>query len=266
MSKVSFRPVSTQTTAAAAPIEVSATAVSETSAPAVDVSAALAARPANEVSRPTFGGEEDADVGDIKWPRLNLSQKSSAVALIKIGVGQFVLNKELGLGESLRCIVVGFGPKRYIEKTKYVAGSNSNAKFANSLQEVDALNGTTSWRESKENTTSGSDRTWYQPSITALLLIEKPEGVADDRFTFSADGKSYAAALFSVKSTGYDAFYVKLNSEQKAGLLRDGFPTRVISLNSVLVPFKGGEAFQPQVKVLEKTTDEALKLARSLRG
>ncbi len=263
MSKVSFRPVSSPT------IDVEVTKVTSEATPAIGVSAALAPRPANEVSvtrSSTFGGEDDADAGDIRYPRLNLSQKSSAVQLIKIGIGQFILNKELGLGESLRAIVVGFGPKRYIEKTKYVAGANSNAKFANSLQEVDALNGTTSWRESKENSTSGSDRAWYQPSITALLLIEKPAGVADDRFTFEADGKAYAAALFSVKSTAYDSFYVKLNSEQKTGLLREGFPTRFISLSSVLVPFKGGEAFQPQVKVLEKVSDETLKLARSLRG
>lgn len=263
MSKVSFRPVSSQTAA----IDVVATPeATENAVAVVDVSAALAARPANAVSRPTFGGEDDHDVGDIKWPRLNLSQKSSAVALIKIGIGQFILNKELGIGENLRCIVVGFGPKRYIEKTKYVAGANSNAKILDSLQEVDQNGGTTSWRDSKESVTSGSTLAWYQPSITALLLIEKPEGVAPDRFTFAAGGKAYTAALFSVKSTAYDSFYLKLNSEQKTGLLNEGFPSRVISLSSVLVPFKGGEAYQPQVKVLEKTSDEALKLAYSLRG
>lgn len=267
MSKpsVSFRPVNVNTpaAAAAAPIDVEVEAVPPTAA---DVSAALAPRPANAVSRPTFGGEDDEDMGDIRWPRLNLSQKSSAVALIKIGVGCFVLNKELGLGEKLKAIVVGFGPKRYIEKTKYVAGSSSNAKIVNTLQEVYENGGTTEWRESKEDPKANSDKPWYQRSVTALLLIEKPEGVADDRFTFAADGKAYAAALFSVKSTSYDSFYVKLNSEQKTGLLREGYPTRFIEINSVLVPFKGGEAFQPQVKVLEKVPEETLKVARSLRG
>jgi len=233
------------------------------------VSAALAPRPASQVAvpeRPTYGGEEDDDVSDVRWPRLNLVQKSSAAALLKLGLGSFVLNKELPLGETLRIIVVGFSSKRYIEKTKYTPGANSNAKIVNSLEEVDAVGGTTSWFESKENPKVTSDKPWFQPSVTALLLIEKPENVAEDRFIKVIDGKAYGVALFSVKSLAYYAFYIKLNSEQKAGILREGFPTRFIEVKSTLVPGKSGESFQPYVKVLEKAPAELVEFARSLRG
>lgn len=243
-------------------------------APTADVSAALAPRPASAVAtqheRPTYGGEDDTDIGDIRFPRLNLVQKSSAAALLKLGLGQFVLNKELALGEKLKCIVVGFSPKRYIEKTKYTPGANSNAKIVDSLQAVAEAGGTTSWFESKENPKAQSALAWYQPSVTALLVVEKPEGVAEDRFTkvVTVDGvtKCYGVALYSVKSLGYDAFFIKLNSEQKTGILREGFPTRFVEVVSTLVPGKSGESFQPHVKVLEKVPAELLEFAYSLRG
>jgi hypothetical protein len=270
--KVSFKPVGASAPSAASqqpPIEIDAKAST-----AVDTSAALAPRSASEVAKqPTpsysFGGEDEGvDAGDIRYPRLNVAQPTSAEALVALGRGHFILNKELSLGNKIRAIVVGFGPKSYIEKTKYKRGANSNAKIARSLQEVDALGGTISWRESKENAKANSEKPWFQPSVTALLLIEKPDGVAEDRFSFVPEGggKCYAAALYSVKSTSYDSVYVKLNSEQKTGLLRDGFPTRFIEITTDLKVFEGGEAYQPLVKVLEKVSPEVEAMARKLRG
>lgn len=278
MASVSFAPVKkdapknvTPTAGSEHAVDANAQIVNETpAAPAADVSAALAARPASAVAvqheRPTYGGEDDNDVGDIRFPRLNLVQKSSAAALLKLGLGQFVLNKELALGEKLRGVVVGFSPKRYIEKTKYTPGANSNAKIVDSLQAVADAGGTISWFESKENPKVQSTLAWYQPSVTALMVVERPEGVAEDRFGKVIDGKCYGVALFSVKSLAYDAFFIKLNSEQKTGILREGFPTRFIEITSTLVPGKSGESFQPYVKVLEKAPAELVEFARSLRG
>jgi hypothetical protein len=268
--KATFKPVSS------APAQKSEqpaidVAAKDTTESTPDVSAALAPRTESQVStqvhQPTFGGEDEVDAADIKYPRLNLLQAMSDSALKAIAPeGNFVLAKDFDLGTKLRAVVVGFGPLRYIEKTKYVKGVNSNARIVNSLQEVDEANGTTEWRESKLNEKIKSDKTWFQKARTALLLIEKPEGADDSRFPFIADGKAYAVALFSVKSTSYDSFYVKLNSENKTGALRGGFYSGVVEITAPAKTFTGGTAYNPQPKVVEKASDELVKLALSLRG
>lgn len=285
VKRVSFaRPttVPASTVAAAKPVEPAAPAVTvETPAnpapapAAAPQQAAPAAAPApstalvqqnhdTRVAVPTYGGEEEVDVGDIRFPRLNIAQKTSAAELVKLGLGNFILNKEQSLGEVIRIVVVGFQPKKYSEKVKYGAPQGA---MASSLEEVAALGGTTIWRESKENPQSGSTKPWFQPMVTGLLLIEKPEGLEnDERFCYEADGKWFAPVLFTVKSTSYESFYVKLNSEQKVGLLRPGFPTRFVEVTSVLKPFKGGEAYQPNVRVLEPTGEGVRALAAGLRG
>lgn len=286
VKRVSFaRPttVPASTVAAAKPVEPAAPAVTvETPAnpapapaAAAPQQAAPAAAPApstalvqqnhdTRVAVPTYGGEEEVDVGDIRFPRLNIAQKTSAAELVKLGLGNFILNKEQSLGTTLRVVVVGFQPKKYSEKVKYGAPQGA---MANSLEEVAALGGTTIWRESKENAQSGSTKPWFQPMVTGLLLIEKPEGLEnDERFCYEADGKWFAPVLFTVKSTSYESFYVKLNSEQKVGLLRQGFPTRFVEVTSVLKKFTGGEAYQPTVRVLEQTSEGVRALAAGLRG
>jgi hypothetical protein len=210
-----------------------------------------------------YGGEEETDAADIRFPRLNIAQKTSAAELVKLGLGQFILNKDTALGEKIRLVVCGFSPKKYSEKVKY--GSPMGA-MAGSLQEVDALGGTPVWRESKENAKSGSTKPWFQPMVTALLLIEQPENLDSDRFSYELDGKVYAPAVITLKSTSYVSCFVKLNSEQKLGLLRAGYPTRFIEVSSVLVPFTSGEAYQPQVKVLGETGPQLRAEASKLRG
>ncbi len=216
------------------------------------------------VGLPTYGGEDEVDVGDIRFPRLNIAQKTSAAELVQLGLGNFILNKEQKLGTTIRIVVVGFQPKKYSEKVKYGA---PQGRMANSLDEVDAMGGTTIWRESKENAQSGSTKPWFQPMVTGLLLIEKPEGIEnDERFVYEAGGKFYAPALLTVKSTSFESFFVKLNSERKLGLLRNGYPTRFVEVQSVLKKFTGGEAYQPNIRVLEPTSDEVRALAANLRG
>lgn len=253
--KATFKPVA---------IEVEATHV-ETP----DVSAALAPRTETRVAthQPTFGGEDEVDNADIHYPRLNVVQPSSDAALKAVAPeGNFVLAKDFSLGTSLRAVVVGFGPLRFIQKTKYVKGQQSTAKIVHSVQEVSEANGTAEWSESKWNEKISSTKDWFMKARTALLLIEKPAGADDSRFPFLADGKAYATALFAVKSTSYDSFYVKLNSENKTGALREGFYSGVIELQAPAKTFSGGTAYNPQPKVVEKSSPELIKLALSLRG
>lgn len=259
-------PAQTVTTATPTPSAASTTvaAANVNVVPAASTTAVAVVQPqSHAVAIPTYGGEEEVDVGDIRFPRLNIAQKTSAAELVQLGLGNFILNKETKLGTALRAVVVGFQPKKYSEKVKYGAPQGA---MANSLEEVEALGGTILWRESKENPASGSTKPWFQPMVTGLLLIEKPEGSDDERFVYEADGKFFAPALFTVKSTSYESFYVKLNSEQKLGLLRKGYPTRYIELKSDLRKFTGGEAYVPQVRVLDETTEGVRELAKNLRG
>ena len=251
-------------------VTVTPTAPAETAAPA-PAPAPQAANPNTPVVAASqapavpsyYGGEEESDVADIRFPRLNIAQKTSGAELVKLGLGSFILNKDTALGNKIRVVVCGFAPKKYSEKVKY--GSPMGA-MANSLEEVAALGGTITWRESKENAASGSSKPWFQPMVTALLLIEEPAGIDSDRFSYQLDGKFYAPAVLTVKSTSYESVFVKLNSEQKLGLLRGGYPTRFVEIESVLVKFTGGEAYQPQVKVLEETGPEVRVQATQLRG
>ena len=264
--KATFKPVNS-TPAQQPAIDVTARDVSE----APDVSAALAPRTETAVStqvhQPSFGGEDEFDAGDVKFQRINVVQPSSDSSLKAVAPeGNFVLAKDLDLGVKLRAVVVGFGPLRFIEKTKYVKGQNSNAKIVNSLQEVEANNGTPEWRDSKFNERIKSDKGWFMKARTALLLIEKPEGADDSRFPFIVGDKAYATALFAVKSTSYDSFYVKLNSENKVGALREGFYSGIVEISAPAKTFTGGTAYNPQPKVVEKSSDELVKLALTLRG
>lgn len=263
--RVSFKQVG-----ASAPVLDASTGEAETPAAASpatpDVSSALAPRTEGQVAHPTppggsyFGGEDEVDAEDIKWPYVNLVQPTSKSPLIEHGVGNYVLAKDTKLGTVFRAVVVGFSKPRYEEKVKW--GAPAGKRFF-SIEDVHAFGGTTRWADSRENRDGNSKKAFFDTQRTALLLVEKPDGVADDRFGLIIDGKAFAIALFVAKGMGYDPVYVNLNSEQKNGTLRDGFYTRHIEF-AVTKASATSEAVKPTTKVLEKASDlvkaEALKL------
>jgi len=235
--------------------------------PAADVSAALAPRDESTVATPPshshFGGEDETDAADIRFPYLNLVQPTSASPLKEHGTGNFVLNKDTSLGKEFRAIFVGFSAHRYEEKVKYKG--DKKARIFNSIDEVHAAGGTTRWFDSKENDKGNSVKPYFDTKRTALLLIEKPDGVAEDRFTELLDGKQYAVALFVVKGMAYESVYVALNSEQKTGLLKAGFYTRAVKM-TVGSASKTSEAVKPIASVQEPIGNEAKAKALKLRS
>ncbi|NBW12683.1 MAG: hypothetical protein EBR82_32130 [Caulobacteraceae bacterium] len=259
--KVSFKNVG-----ASAPVVDAATGEVETKTP--DVSAALATRTEGSIvpSAPTggyFGGEDEVDVEDIKFPYVNLVQPTSKSPLIEHGVGNYVLAKDTKLGLSFRAVVVGFSKPRYEEKVKW--GSPAGKRFF-SIEEVHAFGGTARWSESRENRDGNSKKPFFDTQRTVLLLVEKPAALVDDaRFGTIIDGKSYAVALFVAKGMGYDPVYVNLNSEQKNGPLREGFYSRIVEF-TVDKASATSEAVKPRTKVLEKTSDNVKAKAIELRA
>ena len=96
----------------APPQTVTPTAPAETAAPA-PAPAPQAANPNTPVVAASqapavpsyYGGEEESDVADIRFPRLNIAQKTSGAELVKLGLGSFILNKDTALGNKIRVVV-----------------------------------------------------------------------------------------------------------------------------------------------------------------
>lgn len=264
-------------------------------APAIDVTpgetalgAAQAAAPQNlpatqpQSAPPAFytGGDDgDAgDAGDVKLPRLNIVQKSSGSELLVFGFGSFVLKAAVKLATAInapviagvptipsaRVVVAGIRPKVWIEKTKF--GGTEKARIARSLDEVYQLGGVDKWNFSKENPKSGSVKPWFMPSVTMLVLVQKPADAPEDNFPFEADGKLYAAALWSVKSTTYESVFGVISSEKAIGVLRKGYNARFIDVSTFTKVYGGGESANFKLGFGEETTDGVKALAANVTG
>lgn len=207
-----------------------------------------------------YTGDEEsgADPADVRLPRLNMIQGLSKPELKALGKeGDWVLKGSLLLPQPATLVAVGHRAKVWIEKVK----QGEQARYARSLQEVADLGGTDEWRLSKLNDKIDSKKIWFMPSVTWLLLIQRPEGADDAYFPFvSEDGVAFAAALYTTKSTSYSAFHQVIASEKATGLLRQGYPTRYIELTSQ----KGIKhaAFEPRLSVKGPTSDAVRNLAK----
>jgi hypothetical protein len=269
-TKVSFKPVgaAAPSSASGGPIIDAETGVPETPAQganAPDVSAALAPRasqaPAVQDDESYFGGEGDTDAADLRHAWVNLVQPTSKPELKTFGLGHFVLKGDTDLGTSFRCIVVGFSKPTFEEKVKW--GSPRGKSFG-SVEEVHKFGGTTNWSESVENRKARSDKPFFDTQRRMLLLVEKPESADDARFYKEIDGKLYAPALFFLKSITYGSVFVPLKNEQVSGLLRAGFPTRIVEVSSKKLD--NSEAFKAVVRVLEPSSPAQIATAMSLRS
>ena len=225
-----------------------------------------------------LGGDEedgDTDRSDVRLPRLNIIQGLSGADLKSIkrpdGTnapdGSLVLKKALFIPQPARIVVAGFSRKQYSEKMpKFGEGK---PRLLDTLEEVHAAGGTDQWRQSRENKDKDgmpvSRRPWFVPMVTGLLLIQKWDGIRpedEEHFTaVSEDGIAFAPAVFTVKSTGFEGFYVPLKSEQAAGVLKNGFYTRYVVLST-----RQDKAFTPVVSIGEHTSEAVRALAKSIRA
>lgn len=231
--------------------------------PAVQQSAAPARR--------FYAGDEDdappPEAADIRLPHLNIIQGLSDPELKKVGPdGTLVLGGSLAIPQPARIVVAGFGPKRFAEKPlKYVKGQKS--RLFDTLEQVYAAGGTDQWKFSRscqrDDGSPASNKPWFMPMKTALVLIQKPEKLAkpeDEAYFYavSEDGVAFAPCLYTVKSTSFSAFFVELNSVLPS-LLSGAFSNRYVQLTTRQVT-----AFEPVVKVQEPTSEAVRKLAKSI--
>ena len=209
-----------------------------------------------------FTGEEEGtpDASDVRPPRLNMIQGLSKEELKKVGKeGDWVLKGSVLLSQPVTLVAVGHRAKVWIEKVK----QGDQARYAHNLQEVFDFGGTDQWNLSKLNDKIESKRIWFMPSVTWMLLIQRPDGAPGDNFTsVSDDGIAFAVALYTTKSTSYGGFHVPLASEKATGLLRSGYFTRFVELTSQ----KGLKhaAFEPRVHLTTVTSEAVRALAKKV--
>lgn len=274
VKKFSFgRPGGTPVAAPATPAETASVSQPDSGAPPQNLPAT---QPQSQPPAFYTGDDETpVDASDVRLPRLNLVQKSSGAELLTFGFGAFVLKAAVKLTSApaagiaaaapVRIVVAGIRPKVWIEKTKY--GSAEKSRVARSLDELFQMGGVEKWSFSKENDKSGSTKPWFMPSVTALVLVQQPEDVPEDNFPFEADGKLYAAALLSVKSTTYESFFGAITSEKVTGVLRKGgYSSRFIDVRTFIQPNKSGESANFKLSFAEETPQAVKDLAASVTG
>lgn len=259
---------------AGVPIEVTATPAASEPTPSGESVPASDAPPQNlpatqpDYRPPAFYNGDDetpVDPEDVQLPRLNIVQKTSGAELLALGFGSLVLKGSIKLPQPMRAVIAGIRPKVWIEKTKY--GSPAKPRFAHSLDEVSKFGGTDLWKYSKENEKAGSVKPWFMPSVTMLILIQRDESLSEANFPFVVEGKSYAAALLSVKSTNYNAVFTKIQSEKQVGCLRaGGYNSHFIDFKTVITAYPSGEASNFVLSFGEATPQALRDLANQTIG
>jgi len=280
-SKISFAKVAGAGSSEPVPAEQKATEANASlagQAPAAPSGATTAlAAPPQQSHLPTrfLGGDEEDDDGDrsdVRLPRLNIVQGLSGADLKGIKKpdgtiapdGSLIFKKALYIPQPATIVVAAFTKPEYSEKALKF-GEGPKPRTFQTLEEVINAGGTDKWKYSRENREDPTKLPWFVKITTALVLIKKWEGISDadaEHFTAVAeDGTAFAAAVLTVKSTGFQGFYVPLKSEQAQGVLMHGFYTRYVKLTT-----KQDKAFTPVVSIQEPTSDAVRKLAISIRA
>lgn len=190
------------------------------------------------------GDEEIPETGgDQRTPWLSLVQpttKNKQIGDSIVADGTFVFKKNVALDgkKGFRAIPVGFRPKFYVEKLKYIQNPGPNdpkPRTAQSFEEVTAMGGTVTWKLSSQNKDS-QDRPLYntpyfEAHIQCLVLIECPDGVSDENFPVVIDGKAHAPALFEAKGGSFSSFFIPINTEYR-GLFQKKWCSRYVNVSS----------------------------------
>lgn len=261
-------------------LDVSATPVANAAAPAAPVSAPVApvqaapAQPAPAApvaavgpvkpaagavteykGRPAYADDsENLRTGDITLPRMNIVQKVGDLSNIFTS-GDVVLNKESVLFQApitdpktkavtfpspaLQIVVCGFRPDRWAEKTE--GGEQGN--IVDSVEQVVAGGGTISYEEAEQ-----TGKPLFQQLSEALILIQQPEGVIDPSFSYVADGKKWAPALWAMKGSAYTNAAKVFRTTRKAGWLKDEIDPQTGQITKKSAYFHGLWEFTTQIK------------------
>jgi hypothetical protein len=172
--------------------------------------------PKGELAKPGgFGGiEGDIDPDDIRLPRINVVQSTSAIA-DEFQSGAIVLDKEIEIGNDEHPVelVVLWGKKLYQQKLPFGESEESPLVFA-TRAEVREFGGTTEY--SKEAISEGR---YFEDLAHFILALEFTAEQAEElgRCEFEFNGKHYLRAAFTVNGSGYNSFAKPIITSAAAG-------------------------------------------------
>jgi hypothetical protein len=153
-------------------------------------------------------------------------------------------------------------PRRWVERVE----GGARGEIAYSLAEVKELGGTTVWKEWDLKKADGMR--YFEPYAEFVCLIEKPTQLEKDEinFPFDVDGKSYALAIWGMKSSAFNNCAKTLFTDRVSGPTLKGYPTVVYAVSSKVKPFGAGKkAYIPVFEAVAKTTPAFQEFAHNLR-
>jgi hypothetical protein len=149
----------------------------------------------------------DFDESDVRHPTLNIVNGSGKLSQIYQGGTVVFADESLLEPPNLKTpdpeAFIRFVPiisqKMFKEAlTDEQVKASQRARYLNTIQEVEAIGGTTQW--------IGDVKPSWSPSARNVILIERPEGSEHPNFVIELDGKFYAVGVYYSSSTAYRKF------------------------------------------------------------
>jgi hypothetical protein len=237
-------------------IEAEAEVVEETTKPtevAEAVGTEVGETLKQELDAPAVGGiEGDIDAEDIKLPRINLVQSTSAIA-DDFTPGALVLDKEVELGDETHPIqlVTLWGKKLYQQKLPFGESDESPLVFQ-TRKEVKEWGGTTEW--SKE---AIEDHRYFENLAHFVVAVRCPDEASEDlaaHFDLEIGDELWTRVAFTVNGSSYNAFGKQMiTAAQTAGA--DGIWSRSWEVKPEKRSNARGRWFVPVPRFKGKITD-----------
>lgn len=203
----------------------------------------------------------DWKVTDMRFPRLNLVQKSSAEELIQqFGLGSIVLSKEVKLSDGSPIPVVFLqAMKDYIQKVEF--GSGETPAVFRTEQEVLDSGGSLNWKD------KDTDH-FFQRRAHVEFAIKAPEGLDEKElalFPYEFNGESYALAVYTVASSAYTSVAVELMTLcERNKVMRKGPHYGSLLLSSKEASSKGKSWRTPVIKFDGENSPELVKFLEEI--
>lgn len=243
MSAVSFSKSNSGATPVAKDVQVApAPAEARANVPVV------APRPATPA---TVFDDAPIDFKDIIVPRLNIVQRVGKLST-KFTPGDVLFAENIVIPRPFELIVMGFGPKSYVERT----GSNDLGRMVATPELVEQAGGTLNFQEAED-----TGKPLFQTLIKAILLIKKPDALGDvPLFHFDLGGGKYALASWNLKGSSYTHAAKVFFTARKTGVpmnLTGGYHHGQWSLDTKLGEYRTGNvAIIPVLKPAGETSPE----------
>ncbi len=184
--------------------------------------------------------------GDVRLPRINLVQKTSAEELTSLfSLGSIVLNKEVQLSDGKAPVTVTAirMAKDYIQKVDFDSGDTPAVYLT--PEEVLAAGGSLNYKDFK----SGN---FFQPRAHIQFAIAAKAGLSETDlalYPYDFNGTAYAMALLTVASSAYTSVAKELATLRTTNkVMRNGLVFGQLELSSTLKKKEAKSWFVPVVK------------------